>query len=780
MAKEIVVNARKDQTRIAIVEEGDLAELYIENPEHKRTIGNILLGRVRKVMPSIQAAFVDIGQGSDAFLHFSDLSDNLPEALELLKMDSPDVREVPLPGQSEKEGDKKKGRRSKSGRKQGRRKGKSSRKGGRRKKGRRSKRRRRNKQQSPEDLLQNGQHLLVKIAKEPIADKGSRVSTDLSMAGRFLVLVPLTEFVAVSKKISNPKERRRLKALTQSLLPRGFGAIVRTVAEGRDAKSLDKDLSLLLDRWRDIESRLAQKVKAPVTLYEDVDMVSSIIRDEFSSDYRRILIDNPTLYRSIHGYVKGVAPETASSVLMHTEQSSVFEAAGIQAQVDRAFERRVELPTGGYLFIERTEAMHVVDVNSGRSGKGKSQEKNSLDVNLEAARVIARQTRLRDLGGILVVDFIDLRRGKNRKKVYDEMKKEFSRDRAVTKILPMSDFGLVQITRQRLRPSITTTFSPEGFDESEDAAEEAADDRASSIADEVGGPMSDAHRDEMDHLRREVARLKGEMEDPHRKTERLKEDMRAARTEREQIETRARRFEARAGRFEEEAQESREELKRIKEKTRTQQQKVDRRARDARRQFSDEGVPPSRLAATLGRWLEDYEAHSNGEPLALRVHPYAAAYLARSVPSYPARWFSRHLVRVRVTEDQKLAPLDFRFKDLHSGRDLTEQRGRLEEAKAKAGKDVSESDEDTAAEPQQDADAAGADEADETKTGSAEASGNEDTDPKKAVARPTPSSDAEKGVIGKGGSERPKANGASAGEEASDDDNDAKQEAVSA
>ena len=704
MAKEIVVNARKDQTRIAIVEEGDLAELYIENPEHKRTIGNIILGRVRKVMPSIQAAFVDVGQNSDAFLHFSDVSDNLPEALDLLKMNAPDVREVPLPGQPDKDDGekKKKGRRrrpkgqkkgtssKKGGQKKGRRSKSGSKRSAKRRRGRRSKQRRGRRKggQSPEDLLKNGQHLLVKIAKEPIADKGSRVSTDLSLAGRFLVLVPLTEFVAVSKKISNPKERRRLKALTQSLLPRGFGAIVRTVAEGRDAKSLDKDLELLLRRWREMEEQLADKPKAPVTLYEDVDMVSSIIRDEFSSDYRRILIDNPNLYRSIRGYVKAVAPETASSVLLHTEQDSVFEAAGIQAQVDRAFERRVELPSGGYLFVERTEAMHVVDVNSGRSGKGKSQEENSLDVNLQAARVIARQTRLRDMGGIIVVDFIDLRRGKNRKKVYDELKKEFARDRAVTKILPMSDFGLVQITRQRLRPSITTTFSPEGFSDEDTAGDEAADERASSIADEAGGPMSAAHRDELEHLRREVGRLKTEMEDPHRKAERLKEDMRATREERQELESRARRLEEKVHRFETDAQQSKEELKRLKDKLRGRSAKTDRRAKKARRQASakaaEEGTPPERLAATLERWLEDYEANSGGQPLALRVHPYAAAYLARSVPSFPARWFSRHLVRVRITEDQKLAPLDFRFEDIRTGKDLTEQRGRLEKAKESA------------------------------------------------------------------------------------------------
>lgn len=642
MAKEIVVNAEKSQTRIAIVEDGDLAELYIENNEHERTIGNIVLGRVRKVMPSIRAAFVNIGQSSDAFLHFSDVADTLPEALDFLSMDAPDVSRVSLPGQDDD--------------------GSS---GG----GHKNSRRQRGRRFSPEKVLERGQHVLVKISKEPIADKGSRVSTDLSLAGRFLVLVPLTEFVAVSKKISNPKERRRLKALASSLLPKGFGAIVRTVAEGRDAKSLHTDLRLLLERWRGLEAKLKQKPKAPATLFEDVDMVSSIIRDEFSSDYRRILINNPKLYRSIRNYVQAVAPQTASSVLLHTDQTSVFEKAGIQNQVDRAFERRVELPSGGYLFIERTEAMHVIDVNSGRSGKGKSQEQNSLDVNIEAARVVARQTRLRDLGGILVVDFIDLRKRKNRKKVYDELKKEFSRDRAVTKILPMSDFGLVQITRQRLRPSITTTFSPESFPEHQDDDE--VDERASSIANEADGAMSEARRDELQHLRREVRRLKDEMDQPHRQAERLKEDMRQTRHDKNTLETRARRLQEKADRYQKEAKKSKEEAKQLRDKVQGFSKDQERRLKEARQQLA-EGVPPAELAGTLQAWVEDFAAAGTGRKVTLHLHPYAAAYLQRSVPSYPARWFMHHLVRVRIEADASLAPLDFRFEEPRTGRDLTE------------------------------------------------------------------------------------------------------------
>ncbi|PSQ80689.1 MAG: ribonuclease E/G, partial [Bacteroidetes bacterium QS_1_63_11] len=417
MSKEIVFNVGTQQTRIAIVEDGKLAELYIENAEHKRTIGNLCLGKIRKVMPSIQAAFVDIGQEQDAFLHFSDLSDNLPYLLDFLGLEKPRVEAIDVP-RGKKDWDKR-----------------------------------------PSDLLNRGQTILVQITKEPISNKGSRISTDISLAGRFLVLVPLQNYVAVSNKITDDEERRRLESLAGSLVPDGVGVIVRTVARDRDAKSLDKDMKLLMERWRRVEEQLKEKPSPPALVHKDVDMASSIVRDEFSGAYDRILVDHEGLCNSIQSYVKAVAPQLVDRVELHDGDQPVFEAAGIQHGADRAFKDRVELPSGGYLFIEKTEAMHVVDVNSGRSGKGKSQAENSLDVNLEAARVIARQIRLRDLGGIIVVDFIDLRGEADKKKVYEELKKGFEEDRAVTKVLPMSDFGLVEITRQRLRPSITTTFS---------------------------------------------------------------------------------------------------------------------------------------------------------------------------------------------------------------------------------------------------------------------------------------------------------------------------------
>jgi ribonuclease G len=608
MSKEIVVNVGESQTRIAIVEDGKLAELYIENAENKRTIGNLYLGRIRKVMPSIQAAFVDIGQEQDAFLHFSDLSDNLPYLLKYLALDTPKVEGITVPP-GEKDWDKR-----------------------------------------PSDILNRGQEILVQITKEPIANKGSRISTDLSLAGRFLVLVPLQNYVAVSRKITDDKERRRLKALASSLVPDNYGVIVRTVAEDRDAKSLDKDLKLLKERWRRVENRLQEKPDPPALVHEDVDMASSIIRDQFSEEYDRILVDHESLYHSIRSYVRAVAPKMVDRIDLHTGGEPVFESAGIQQGADRAFKDRVELPSGGYLFIEQTEAMHVVDVNSGRSGKGKSQSQNSLDVNLEAARVIARQIRLRDLGGIIVVDFIDLRDEKDKKKVYDELKKGFSEDRAVTKVLPMSDFGLVEITRQRLRPSITTTFS------SSSGAPSAEDD--------------DETTDELRRAERKIQRLQKKVEAREREMKRLREENEAEDDAdvdqlREQIQT-----------LEQQVNEAREEARRYREEAKRYEEQVQRapvpsgdgEVAEAPSDAEGEGASPDAFVRRLEQWIADHRDQHRA--LTVRVHPFTAAFLRRPVPSHPTRWFMDHLVRVHLEADERVPPLAFEIEHARSGEKL--------------------------------------------------------------------------------------------------------------
>ena len=476
MGKEIVINAEKEQTRIAILENGELVELYIENPDNARTIGDVYLGRVKKIMPSIQAAFVDIGQKQDAFLHFSDLADNLPQLLEFVESPNPHVGPDTATQPHRSRGKRRKPMGTKGasveheasdeGERKHRQKPDPRERGRRRSAQRHShrgaapgERRDRSDDVRQETFLQRDKKILVKVVKEPISNKGSRVSTDISLAGRFLVLVPFANYIAVSKKIYSYKERRRLRALAKSLVPEGFGLIVRTVADGKNAKTLDTDLNLLLDKWRKIEKNLANSPTPPVVVHQDVNMVSSVMRDLFTDDYDRVLIDDERLYRNIKNYIQAIAPQMVKAVQFHKNKRHVFEAARIDTDIQEAFSGRVNLPSGGYLFIEHTEAMHVIDVNSGRSGRGLSQEENSLRVNIESARAIAKQIRLRDLGGIIVIDFIDLRDERNKKKVYDEMKKEFRKDRAVSKILPMSDFGLMQITRQRLRPSVTVNPS---------------------------------------------------------------------------------------------------------------------------------------------------------------------------------------------------------------------------------------------------------------------------------------------------------------------------------
>lgn len=596
MSKEIIFNVGEKQTRIAIVENGKLVELYIEDAENKRTIGNLYLGRIRKVMPSIQAAFVDIGQDQDAFLHFSDLSDNLPYLLKFLGLEEPHVEDVDVP-KGRKDWDKR-----------------------------------------PSDLLNRGQTILVQVTKEPIANKGSRISTDISLAGRFLVLVPLQNYVAVSRKITEEDERRRLEALANSLVPDGVGVIVRTVAEDRDAKSLDKDLKLLMERWRRVEQRLKEKPEAPALVHEDVDMASSIIRDEFSEDYKRIVVDHEGLFHSIRSYVRAVAPKLVDRVQLYDKDRPVFQAAGIQQGADRAFKDRVELPSGGYLFIEQTEAMHVVDVNSGRSGEGMSQKENSLNVNLEAARVIARQIRLRDLGGIIVVDFIDLRNEDDKKKVYDELKKGFAEDRAVTKVLPMSDFGLVEITRQRLRPSITTTFSSAN---GAPAADEG----------DGGGETEKLRRAE-----RKIRHLQKQMEEREQEVKRLKE---------------------KSGAPEEEVKSLRHKIRSLKGQLKKAREEQKEAAEDSapaspkeEPSTDGEGFDAEQIVREIEQWIAEHG--SQGRAVTLKVHPFVAAFLRRPVPAYPTRWFMDHLVRVHLEQDDDVPPDTFQVVDARSGAALPE------------------------------------------------------------------------------------------------------------
>ncbi|MCH8495878.1 MAG: Rne/Rng family ribonuclease [Balneolales bacterium] len=432
MKNQIIIHAAGKQTRIALLENNELAQLFIESPENQRTVGDIYLAEVRKVMGGIRAAFIDMNTPKDAFLHFSDLGEHLDDYLIMLNgQDSiPQDALKRLRDFREKKDDSQNTKNGTSA----------------------------EEQNLLGALLKPGHKVLVQIVKEPIGSKGPRVSTNISIAGRFLVLIPMGDYVAVSKRIRSYKERRQLRQAVADILPEGFGVIVRTVAEGQNPKMIEDDLKDVLDKWNEIVKNL-ETAKPPSLLHRDLDMTESLVRDLFAKDFERILVDDAKMFKTLRHYVSKIAPAMLPNLEYYKGSAHVFDHMNIMQDVESVFSPRVKMPSGGYLIFEQTEAMYVVDVNSGRYAAKKAQEDNSLKTNLESAREIAKQLRLRDIGGIIVVDFIDLREEVNRKKVYDELKKEFRKDRAKTNVLPMSDFGLIQITRQRIRPSVVKSVS---------------------------------------------------------------------------------------------------------------------------------------------------------------------------------------------------------------------------------------------------------------------------------------------------------------------------------
>lgn len=424
MVKEIVINSTQTQTRVAITEDGLLADFFVDYPENRRTVGDIYLGKVARVLPGIKAAFIDIGMKHDAFLHFSDIGESTKQLQEMIGEEDSDVDEEEEEEFSKTDVQKKNGSED-------------------------------SKPQIPK--LQKGEQILVQITKEPVNNKGVRVSSSISLPGRFCVLLPFDGKVGISKKISDYKERKRLRQIAKSILPKNYGLIIRTVAKDQSENALREDLNNLMKTWREIEAAVKTE-KPPALIYQDLNTTSSVIRDLFTPDITKVFIDSKKLYKQIKNYVSVVQPSLVDKIELFPSGTSIFESFKIEEQIKTLMSRKVPLPSGGYLIIEHTEAMVVVDVNSGRYAKSKDQELNSLKTDLEAAREIARQLRLRDIGGIIVVDFIDLEEEKNRKKIFDELKKEFRRDRAKVSVLPMSDFGLIQITRQRIRQNIMQTM----------------------------------------------------------------------------------------------------------------------------------------------------------------------------------------------------------------------------------------------------------------------------------------------------------------------------------
>ncbi len=462
MKREILINGSQRETRVAILEDDRLVELLVDRPDHRRTVGDIYLGRVEAVLPGIQAAFVDIGQEKSAFLHASDLlepeedEDPVEEAEEeAAEAEASDpVAEAPAgeEGQSER-----KGWRSRDRRRRGRNHVAPA--TGERPVASGEARQREISPRRPlpniQDILKKGQTLPVQVTKEPISTKGCRVTAQISLPGRFLVYMPYASKVGVSRKIESREQRAKLREMVSKLLPKDAGGvIVRTVAEGVTEEHFRREIDSLLALWRKINRKKTFVRRAPALLQRETSLTRGIIRDLFSSKVDALYVDSRELYNEIEQYLGQIDPELISRVHLYAEPTPLFDKFDIESEIRDLFKARVELPTGGSLIIQPTEALVSIDVNTGRYTGKKDPEKTILRTNLEAAREIARQIRLRDIGGIIVCDFIDMETRSNRDKVLQELRAHLGRDRARTKAFAVSELGLVEMTRQRVRPSL--------------------------------------------------------------------------------------------------------------------------------------------------------------------------------------------------------------------------------------------------------------------------------------------------------------------------------------
>ncbi|MCS6988379.1 MAG: Rne/Rng family ribonuclease [Chloroherpetonaceae bacterium] len=458
MKKQILMSQQGDEIQVAIVEDGRLAELFMDRPDRSRTVGDIYLGRVQKVVEGLQAAFVDIGQEQDGFLHFSDVGTTSEEYRALIGDDFDDEEdeeedEDDAPETEQAQAAPPKSRAQSNG--QGGNGQAASVATAQERRAETLREKRQSYTQMIASKIKPNDSILVQIIKEPIGTKGSRLTSDITIAGRFIVLLPFGQgTIAVSKRIANRRERKRLKNIVRSMLPnRNFGAIVRTVAEEQDEQLLRTDLEMLLNKWKQIEEAVRTS-QPPKLIFKEDSLVASTLRDYLTEDVAEIVTNSQSVYKEVLSYVRWAAPDVEKKVQLYKGRLPLYESYGIAKDVESIFSRKVWLKSGGYLIIEQTEAMVVIDVNSGRFAAKKEQEENSLRTNLEAAKEIARQLRLRDIGGIIVVDFIDLLDERNAKKVYETIKQEFKRDRAKSNVLPMSSFGIMQITRERVRPSL--------------------------------------------------------------------------------------------------------------------------------------------------------------------------------------------------------------------------------------------------------------------------------------------------------------------------------------
>jgi ribonuclease G len=415
MKREILINAGPRETRVAILEDDQLVELMIDRPDTRRMVGDIYFGKVEAVLPGIQAAFVDIGSEKSAFLHASDLV--VPDG----ETDERDEDDLDDEAEEEENGGGRRGRRVKA--------------------------------PPIQDVLKRGQEVIVQVSKEPISTKGPRVTAQISLAGRFLVYMPFASRVGVSRKIGDRAERQRLREQVQAVLPPDSGGvIVRTVGEDVTQETFKRELATLMNQWKRIK-RKTHFVRAPALLHRETSLTRGLTRDLFSTKVDSLVVDSKQVYNEIVEYLKGIAPELIERVKLYEDAVPLFDRAGIEPEIRDLFKRRCDLPSGGYLIIEQTEALVSIDVNSGRYTGKKDPEKTILKTNTEAAREVARQLRLRDIGGIIVCDFIDMETKANRDKVLQELRTHLARDRARTKAFAVSELGLVEMTRQRVRAS---------------------------------------------------------------------------------------------------------------------------------------------------------------------------------------------------------------------------------------------------------------------------------------------------------------------------------------
>jgi ribonuclease G len=463
LKREILINGSQRETRVAILEDDRLVELLVDRPDHRRTVGDIYLGRVEAVLPGIQAAFVDIGQEKSAFLHASDLlepdEDEEPEeegegdGEEELDADPP---EPAAEGVAVEEGTVERRANWRGGRDR-RRRGRGNGNGGQGNGGEARQREISSRRTLPniQEILKKGQTLPVQVTKEPIGTKGCRVTAQISLPGRFLVYMPYASRVGVSRKIESREQRAKLREMVSKLLPKDAGGvIVRTVAEGVTEEHFRREIESLLQLWRKINRKKTFVRRAPALLQRETSLTRGIIRDLFSTKVDALHVDSKELYNEIEQYLNQIDPELMSRVHLYAEPIPLFDKFDIESEIRDLFKARVELPTGGSLIIQPTEALVSIDVNTGRYTGKKDPEKTILRTNLEAAREIARQIRLRDIGGIIVCDFIDMETRSNRDKVLQELRTHLGRDRARTKALAVSELGLVEMTRQRVRPSL--------------------------------------------------------------------------------------------------------------------------------------------------------------------------------------------------------------------------------------------------------------------------------------------------------------------------------------